>query len=91
MPCNHIAHSQPFAITPSTDLPDYFTAVQNTDAVYSSVGADDWGEDDKGTLPPSYEEALEMTSSVDTTREIDVSDSKQGNGEIPIYIATRQE
>ena len=78
---SHLPHGQSFAIIPSTDLPDYFAAVQNTDAVYSSVGAEVWTEDETESPPPSYEEALEMTTSVDTARYIVISTSKQENTE----------
>ena len=78
---NHLPRGQWFAITPSTDLPDYFTAVKNTGAVYSPVGAEVWTEDETESPPPSYEDALEMITSVDTTRCIVIPTSKQGNTE----------
>ena len=46
----------------NNSLPDYFTVVQNADEVYSSVEADVWTENVTETPPPSYEEALEMTT-----------------------------
>lgn len=50
---------QPFVGASSIDLPDYFTAVQDLNEVYSSVDAA-FGTDD--APPPSYEEALKMAS-----------------------------
>jgi len=59
----HVAHRLPFMETSSIDsLPDYFTAVQNPDEVYASVDEGVWIENVIETLPPSYEEALEMTT-----------------------------
>jgi len=59
----HVPHRLPFMETSSIDsLPDYFTAVQNPDQVYSSVDADVWTEHIPESPPPSYEEALEMTT-----------------------------
>ena len=64
LPFVHVPHRLPFIETSSTDsLPDYFTVVQNPDEVYLSVDADDWTENVPETPPPSYEEALEMTTS----------------------------
>ena len=54
LPNNHI----PFVDIPSTDLPDYFTAVQNTGDVYLSVDAGVCSEN----LPPCYEQALAMAT-----------------------------
>ena len=61
----HVSHRLPFMETSSIDsLPDYFTAVQNPDEVYASVDTDVWIENVLAeTPPPSYEEALEMTTS----------------------------
>ena len=50
---------QPFVGASSIDLPDYFTAVQDLNEVYTSVDAA-LGTDD--APPPSYEEALKMAS-----------------------------
>ena len=59
----HVPHRLPFIETASIDsLPDYFTVVQNPDEVYLSVDADIWTENVSETPPPSYEEALEMTT-----------------------------
>ena len=58
--CN-MPHHQPFDETPSSiDLPDYFTAVQNIDEAYSSLGMGLKEEDTPTTPPPCYEEAIEM-------------------------------
>ena len=63
LPFVHVPHRLPFIKTSSIDsLPDYFTVVQNTDGVYSSVGMDIWTETVPETPPPSYEEALKMTT-----------------------------
>ena len=50
---------QPFVGASSIDLPDYFTAVQDLNEVYSSVDA---AFDTDDAPPPSYEEALKMAS-----------------------------
>ena len=55
----HTPRRQPFVGASSIDLPDYFTAVQDLNEVYSSVDAA-FGTDD--APPPSYEEALKMAS-----------------------------
>ena len=58
--CN-VPHHQPFDETSSSiDLPDYFTAVQNIDEVYSSLGMGLEAEDTPRTPPPCYEEAIKM-------------------------------
>ena len=63
LPFDDVPHRLPFLETSSIDsLPDYFTVVQNADEVYSSVDADVWTENVTETPPPSYEEALEMTT-----------------------------
>ena len=59
LPYNHTPRRQPFVGASSIDLPDYFTAVQDLNEVYSSVDAA-FGTDD--APPPSYEEALKMAS-----------------------------
>ncbi|XP_078345255.1 uncharacterized protein LOC144630760 [Oculina patagonica] len=63
LPYNHIPHRQPFDETSSNDLPDYFTAVQNIDDI--------WTENVPGTPPPSYEQALEMASLAAATSQED--------------------
>ena len=74
LPYNRVPHRQPLAITPSTDLPDYFTAVQD---IY-----EDWAEDVPGTPPPSYEQALEMPILAAASRQGDTYCSiLQGNTE----------
>ena len=55
---NHV----PFVESSSIDLPDYFTAVQNTGDVYSSVDADVCTEGVPEIRPPCYEQALEMAA-----------------------------
>ena len=63
LPFVRVPHRLPYIETSSIDsLPDYFTVVQNADEVYSSVEADVWTENVTETPPPSYEEALEMTT-----------------------------
>ena len=58
--CN-MPHHQPSDETPSSiDLPDYFTAVQNIDEAYSSLGTGLEEEDTPRTPPPCYQEAIEM-------------------------------
>jgi len=59
----HVPHRLPFMETSSIDsLPDYFTVVPNPDKVYLSVDAGVWTEHISESPPPSYEEALEMTT-----------------------------
>ena len=68
---NHVPHYQPSVETPSIDLPDYFTAVQNIDEeVYSSVDAKLCAQDVPETPPPCYKQALEMLSDV-TVHDVD--------------------
>ena len=56
LPYNHVPHRQM-----STDLPDYFTAVQNIVGACSSVNvAANWTGSFPETPPPCYEQALEM-------------------------------
>ena len=63
LPFVRIPRRLPFIETSSIDsLPDYFTVVQNADEVYSSVDEDVWTENVTETPPPSYEEALGMTT-----------------------------
>ena len=64
LPYNRVPRRLPFLETSSIDsLPDYFTVVQNPDAVCLSLDADVWTENVPETPPPSYEEALEMATS----------------------------
>ena len=63
LPFIHVPHRLSFKETSSIDsLPDYFTVVQNPDGVYLSEDAEVWNENVPETPPPSYEEALEMTT-----------------------------
>ena len=63
LPFVHVPHRQPYIETSSIDsLPDYFTVVQNPDEVYSSMDAGVWTENAPESPPPSYEEALELTT-----------------------------
>ena len=50
------------------DLPDYFTAVQNTYELSSSLNTKFWTEDfpDSDSLPPSYEQAMKLMASDST-------------------------
>ena len=64
LPYIHIPDRQPLFNASSMDLPDYFTVIQNVGEAYSQfVDAEDWSEDFPETPPPSYEQALEMTTS----------------------------
>ena len=54
----------PFLESYSIDLPDYFTAVQNTDESYVSAEADVCTKDALEIRPPCYEEALKMASTL---------------------------
>jgi len=59
----HVPHRLPFMETSSIDsLPDYFTAVQNSDEVYLSVDAGVWIGNIPETPPPTYEEVLEIAT-----------------------------
>ena len=56
----------PFGDTSSTQLPDYFTAVQNIPEVSSQPNEELWtedidGSDDENENPPCYEQALTMS------------------------------
>ena len=63
LPFVHVPNRLSFIDTSSIDsLPDYFTVVQNADEAYSSVDAHVWTENVSETPPPTYEEALEMTT-----------------------------
>ena len=70
LPYNHVPHRQPFVITSSIELPDYFTVAQKIYEVYSSEDAEFWAED-PGTPPPTYKQALEMTTLAATTSQED--------------------
>ena len=54
---NHVFRRFPIVEVSSMHLPDYFTAVQSTENIYSSDVPD--------TPPPCYEEVVEMTMSRD--------------------------
>ena len=58
LPCNNVLHRFSFSEVSSIHLPDYLTAVQSTENVYSSDVPD--------TPPPCYEEVFEMTISAAT-------------------------
>ena len=64
LPFVHVHHRLPYIETSSSidSLPDYFSVVQNADEVYLSMDVDVWTENVTETPPPSYEEALEMTT-----------------------------
>ena len=56
----------PFGDASSTQLPDYFTAVQNIPEVSSQPNEELWtedidGSDDENENPPCYEQALTMS------------------------------
>ena len=58
LPDNRVPCGRPFVIEASSlDLPDYFTAVQNSSAVYSSADTALW-TDVLEIRPPSYEQAV---------------------------------
>lgn len=82
LPFNRVLQRQPIAQHSSTDftaldLPDYLTAVQNIDGVYSSRNSEVWTENVSETPPPCYEKALEMTTLAVTAKEANTSSSKQ--------------
>lgn len=82
LPYNQVPRRQPFVQVSSIDytaldLPDYATAVQNIDGVYSSMNAEVLTEDDPETPPPCYEQALEMATLVTTTNEANAYFSNQ--------------
>ena len=63
LPYIHIPDRQPLFNASSMDLPDYFTVIQNVgEACSQFVDAEDWSEDFPETPPPSYEQALDMTT-----------------------------
>ena len=78
----HTPRRQPFVGASSIDLPDYFTAVQDSNEVYSSVNAavctDDFSE--PFAPPPCYEEALKMASITSQENKLH-SLSQSGDGE----------
>ena len=63
LPHSHIPRRQPFFLKASPlDLPDYFTVALHIDELYPSVDVEDWTENVPETPPPSYEQALEMST-----------------------------
>ena len=78
----HTPRRQSFDGASSIHLPDYFTAVQDSNEVYSSVNAavctDDFSE--PFAPPPSYEEALKMASITSQENKLH-SLSQSGDGE----------
>lgn len=64
LPYHHVPYRQPAFVvkTSPLDLPDYFTAVQNTGEVYTSLHAAARSEDILEIRPPCYEEAVAMTA-----------------------------
>ena len=61
-----LSYFPPFGDTSSTQLPDYFTAVQNIPEVSSQPNDELWTEDiddsdDENENPPCYEQALTMS------------------------------
>ena len=78
LPYNHIPHCQPFVEAAFSDLPDYFSVVQNIDNFYP-VGS--WTEDldvsDHQNLPPSYEQALKTSGLAAPVSEEDSISSKE--------------
>ncbi|XP_078345776.1 uncharacterized protein LOC144631238 [Oculina patagonica] len=63
-PGKHVAYGRLVVIEASSlDLPGYFTAVQNTDAVNSSAEAGFW-KDDLDIRPPSYEQAVALDDNI---------------------------
>ena len=82
LPYYHTPRRQPFDGASSIDLPDYFTAVQDSNEVYSSVNAavctDDFSE--PFAPPPCYEEALKMASITSQENKLH-SLSQSGDGE----------
>ena len=65
LPYSQAADGQAFVIEASSlELPDYFTATQNTSAVYSSMDSAFWSPNVHEILPPSYEEAMELSGNI---------------------------
>ena len=65
-PAPVLPYFPPFGDASSTQLPDYFTAVQNIPEVSSQLNEGFWtedidGSDDENEDPPSYEQALTMS------------------------------
>ena len=61
-----VPYLTPFGDASSSQLPDYFTAVQNIPEVSSQPNEEFWteninGSDDENENPPSYEQALTMS------------------------------
>ena len=61
-----VPYLTPFGDASSSQLPDYFTAVQNIPGVSSQLNEGFWtedidGSDDENEDPPSYEQALTMS------------------------------
>ena len=65
-PAPILPYFPPFGDASSSQLPDYFTAVQNIPEVSSQLNEGFWtedidGSDDENEDPPSYEQALTMS------------------------------
>ena len=65
-PAPILPYFPPFGDASSSQLPDYFTAVQNILEVSSQPNEESWkentdGSDDENEKPPSYEQALNMS------------------------------
>ena len=74
LPSYHVPHRQPaFVIEPSPmDLPNYFTAIQNTGELYLSLHAEARLENNFEIQPPCYEEAVAMAE--DEILQVSLSD-----------------
>ena len=80
LPYNHIPHYPPFVEDAFSDLPDYFSVVQNIGNFYPAI-AGSWTEDldvsDHENLPPSYEQALKMSELAAPVSEEDSISNKE--------------
>ena len=76
LPYYHVPHRQPAFVvkTFTTDLPNYFTAVQNTDELYSSLQAASRLENNFEIQPPCYEEAVAMAEDERLQASLSVTD-----------------
>lgn len=81
LPYYHVPHRQPTFVvkTSPMDLPNYFTAIQNTSEVYSSLHATAWPEDILEIQPPCYEEAVAMTAYKSATEDKKIASLAVGN------------
>ena len=74
LPSYHVPHRQPAFVveTSPLDLPNYFTAIQNTGELYLSLHAEARLENNFEIQPPCYEEAVAMAE--DEILQVSLSD-----------------